>query len=82
MKTKNLKITAGYIVTESKLSKPAKLQLLNFIQNEASDEQLMALMLDGKIVKLDEQAKEIVKERFKNSKIGKLKQPKITKTKK
>lgn len=69
MKSKDLKITAGYIVTESKLSKAAKLQLLNFIQKEASDEQLMALLLDGKITKLDEQAKEIINNRFQLSEV-------------
>ena len=64
MKSKNLKITAGSFVAESELSKPAKLQMLNFIQHEATDHQLMALLLDGEIVELDEQAEQIVEDRF------------------
>ena len=64
MTSKELKITAGTFVVESKLSPQAKLQLLQFIQHEASDAQLKALMLDGKVVKLDEQAEAIVNDRF------------------
>ena len=64
MKKLDLQIQCGSYVTESKMSKSAKLQLLNFIQKEATEEQLMSLYLDGKIVKLDEQAKEVVRDRF------------------
>ena len=64
MESKDLKITAADYVMESKMTNPAKLQMLNFIQKEANDHQLMSLMLDGKIVKLDEQAKQIVEDRF------------------
>jgi hypothetical protein len=64
MESKELKITAGGFVTESELSKPAKLQMLNFIQYEASDHQLMALLLDGEIIELDELAEQIVENRF------------------
>jgi len=64
MESKDLKIAAGSIITGSKISKPAKLQLLNFVQNEATDHQIMALMLDGKVVKIDEQAEQVVEDRF------------------
>jgi len=71
----DLRILTGMIVTESKLSKPAKLQLLNFIQNEATIPQIKALLMDGEIVSLDEQAEEIVNSRFEifeRTKIGTL----------
>jgi len=64
MDTKELKFLTGYIVTESDLSKDSKIQLLNFIQKEADDHQLKALLLDGKIISLDEQSKQIVDDRF------------------
>jgi hypothetical protein len=64
MESKDLKITAGSFIVESELSKPSKLQMLKFIQHEASDHQLMALLLDGEIVELDEQAEQIVEDRF------------------
>jgi len=65
MDSKKLKILTGSVITKSKLSKAARLQLLNFVQNEATDYQVMALLLDGKIVILDEQAEQIVEDRFK-----------------
>jgi hypothetical protein len=61
---KELRLFAAEAVIVSELSKQAKHQLLNFIQNEATDAQVKALVLDGRIVKLDEQAEEIVNERF------------------
>ena len=65
MDLKKLKIFAGSVITKSKLSKGAKLQLLNFVQNEATNYQVMALLLDGKIVVLDKQAEQVVEDRFK-----------------
>ena len=67
---KQLRIIAGQIVVESKISKSAKLKILKFIQTEVTDAQIKALFLDGKIVKLDEQAEEIVNDRFKVSEAG------------
>jgi len=64
MKSSDLKIAAGLYIKESKLSKEAKLQLFNFIQHEASDSQIKALLLDGKVVYLDEQAEAVVNDRF------------------
>lgn len=68
----NLKITAGKIVTESKLTKPAKKQLINFIEKEASDHQLMALLLDGEVTQVNDESKEILEQRFYNSEIYKI----------
>lgn len=65
---KQLRLMAGKIIVESKLSKAAKHQLLNFIKEEASDAQVKALLMDGKIVQLDEQAEAIVNDRFENFK--------------
>ncbi len=61
---KQLRMMAAQIVVESKLSKAAKIQMLNFIKEDATDAQVKALLLDGKIVQLDEQAEEIVNKRF------------------
>jgi hypothetical protein len=64
-----LKLIIGEKVVESKMSKDAKLQMLQFIQHEAEEYQLMAIVLDGGIVKLDEQAQQIVIDRFNASPI-------------
>jgi hypothetical protein len=70
---KQLRVIAGTIITESKLSKGAKLQLLNFIQKEATDTQVKALLLDGKVLsKIDEQTEQIIKDRFVSFKLPKL----------
>ncbi len=67
MDSKSLKIGAGVLITDSELSKDSKIQLLNFIQSEATDEQVMALMMDGKIISLDEQSGEIIRDRWEAS---------------
>jgi len=67
---KQLRIIAAEMIVESKLSKSAKFQLLNFIKEEATDAQIKALLMDGKIVQLDEQAEEIVNDRFEISEAG------------
>jgi len=68
---KELKLMAAYMVKESALTKGAKLQLLKFIQNEASDIQIKGLLLDGEILgDLDEQATEILEQRFSVSEAG------------
>jgi len=64
MNINDLKLNAAGFVVDSKMSKPAKLQMLKFIQHEATEEQLMVILLDGKIEVLDEQASEIVRDRF------------------
>lgn len=60
----DLRIIAGVLVVESQLSKQAKLQLLNYLQKEATKSQVKAFLLDGEIVQLDEQAEEIINDRF------------------
>lgn len=67
---KQLRIIAGQMIVESKLSKMSKMQLLNFIKEEASDAQIKALLMDGKICRLDEQAEQIVNDRFELSEAG------------
>jgi len=59
-----LTIKAGGIVSKSKLTRPAKLQMLTWLENEATEAQVKAFLLDGAIVKLDKQAEEIVNARF------------------
>ena len=59
-----LRLTAAYFVKESTMTKAAKLQVMNFLQNEATDAQVMALLLDGEIQTLDEMAETIVYDRF------------------
>jgi len=66
MTNKELKIQAGNTVMESDYSISAKKQLLNFIINEASDEQLKVLILDSNIERLEEDSIEIVNKRFYN----------------
>jgi len=41
--------------------------MLKFIQTEATDAQIKVLLMDGEIVRLDEQSEEIVNERFEQS---------------
>lgn len=67
---KQLRMMAGSIIMDSDLSNSAKLQMLNFIKEEASDAQVKALLMDGKIVKLDEQSEQIVNDRFEVSEAG------------
>ncbi len=70
---KELKLMAAYMVKESALTKGAKLQLINFIQNEASEIQIKGLLLDGEILgDLDEQATEILEQRFSVSEVKKI----------
>ena len=64
MDKNKLKIIAGQVITESNLSTQSRLQLLKFVEKEAEEEQIMTLLLDGKIHKLDEQAQGVVRDRF------------------
>ena len=59
-----LRVTAAYFIKESDMTKSAKLQLMNFLENEATDAQVMALLLDGKVQVLDEMAETIVYDRW------------------
>lgn len=62
-----LQLICGKMVVASKLTKEAKLQMLEYVQHQASESQLKLLLLDGKIAKLDEQTEAIVNDRFKIS---------------
>jgi len=60
-----LKVVAGHLITDSDLSKSAKLQLINFLESQASEHQVKALMMDGEIIgSIDEQGQDIVDARF------------------
>lgn len=72
MNVKNLKFLAGTVVYKSeKLSEASKIQLLNFIK-ESDSYDIMSLLLDRKIMNLDETAKTILEDRFMKSKYGKM----------
>jgi hypothetical protein len=67
MKKTDLQIYIGEKIIHSKLSKEAKLQLLTYVQHEADIHQLMALKLDGKIIKIeDDSTRQIIEARFNN----------------
>jgi hypothetical protein len=59
-----LRFMAAFLVRESDISKAAKLQIINFLENEASDAQVMVLLLDGEVQALDEMAENIVYDRW------------------
>jgi len=63
MDNKELKLYAGHVVINSKLTKESKFQILEFIKN-ASPEQIKVFIMDGKMVKLDEQSAQIASDRF------------------
>jgi len=68
MNKQDLQLTAARFMVDSKMSKSAKLQMLQFIKNEATEEQLMVILMDGKIERLDEQGAQVAKDRFYASK--------------
>jgi len=70
MELNTLKIIAGSVVVESKLSKPAKLQMITWLEEEATEAQLKAFLLDGSIAQLDEQAEQIVNDRFETHRLN------------
>jgi len=66
---KVLKLIAGQKIVESKLPKAAKLQLLEFVQNQASEIQLKSFMLDGAVIKQPDSITEgVIEDRFEASK--------------
>ena len=56
------------MVSESKLEKANKIEVLDFIREHATEHQLMALLLDGQLITEDEFSKEILEDRFNASK--------------
>lgn len=59
-----LKLFAAESVRDSKMTTAAKLQLMNFIEQDATDAQIKALIMDGKVTQLDELAEQIVHDRW------------------
>jgi hypothetical protein len=65
MKSNQLKILAGKIITDSKLDKNSKIQLLNFVQ-EGSVHQVKGMLLDGEMYfNLGDDANKMIDKRFK-----------------
>ena len=65
MKANLLKLFSGHTITMSEMSKAAKLQLLNYIQ-DAQEYQVKGFLLDGEIMKepKDIVCEEIIDQRF------------------
>ncbi|MBR9682662.1 MAG: hypothetical protein GOV02_03215 [Candidatus Aenigmarchaeota archaeon] len=67
---KLLYLITGYEIAESEnYSDKAKVQLITWL-NEATESQVKAFLLDGKIVRLNEQEEESVNDRFEISEVG------------
>jgi glycine cleavage system H lipoate-binding protein len=62
-----LKVFTGKAIVESKLNKSAKMQLLEYVK-AANKYEVMALLLDGKIIEVNEYNKDIIVDRFSVSK--------------
>lgn len=77
MDKKKLQLYSIYLVAESNKSKQAKIQLSRFIENDATEHQLMSFILDGQIIKTDESSEQIIEDRFKASNVIKEIEPKI-----
>lgn len=67
---KQFRLLAAEIVVSSKLPTSVKRQFVNFIKECKSDAQVKALLMDGEITKLDEQAENIVNQRWELSEAG------------
>ncbi len=62
--SKQLRLVAALRVAGSSAPSKVKTQLVNFIKEEATDPQVKAFLMDGRVYNLDEQAEEIVEDRF------------------
>jgi hypothetical protein len=71
MDKKTLQLYSIYLVAESNKSKQAKIQLLRFIENDATEHQLMSFILDDQIIKTDELSEHVIEDRFKASDVVK-----------
>jgi len=72
MRTSLIRLKAFEIIKGSKnLTPSSRIQLFEFIKN-ADKYQLMSLMLDGKIRKIDKQSRDILEDRFNTSKIAQI----------
>jgi len=70
MTKKELQIFSIAVVTESQLPKQAKLQILEWLQHEASKIDIMGFLMDGRIRHFDEDTQQIVVDRFMISEAG------------
>jgi hypothetical protein len=61
---KKIRLFTAAVVMSSGIDNSAKRTLLRFIKEKATDAQLKSLLLDGKLVKLDEKAEEVINDRF------------------
>ena len=64
-----LKITCGHIIVSSNLSTNHKKDLIEFISHQATEHQLMSMLLDGEISNLDETSNIIIEDRFYSSNV-------------
>ena len=65
MKSNQLKILAGKIITDSKLDKNSKIQILNFVK-EGTIHQVKGMLLDGEMYfNLSDDATKMIEKRFK-----------------
>jgi len=62
--SKQLRLVAALRVAGATAPSKVKTQLIDFIKEDATDYQIKAFLMDGRIYKLDEQAEEIVEDRF------------------
>ena len=67
---KGFRLLAAEIVVSSKLPTSVKRQFVNFIKEADSDAQVKALLMDGEIYKLDEEAEELINQRWEVSEAG------------
>jgi len=65
MDKKQLRLFTEFLIYDSDMSGVRKLKHLDFIHNEATLSQIKAYIMDGDITYLDEQAEQIVNDRFK-----------------
>ena len=64
MNKQSLQFLTGAIITESKMPKDSKKQLLNFVEGEATEHQLMSMLLDGEVKPVSEDEKDLIEDRF------------------
>lgn len=70
MDKNKLQLFAGGLIMESSYPSHIKKQFLNFIEEEANKHQIMAILLDGEITDIDEDAKQIIEDRYYTNEIS------------
>lgn len=61
-----LKTISSYMVYNSNLRSQAKSLIFSWLENEATEIQMKAFLLEGKIMKVDKQSYDIINSRFEN----------------